>query len=125
MLFQPLFDELLTLPPNVDHPASEVIAPIAEVVAPEPTASTGPLSSTTVDQDAPLPSNSYTTPETQSLIILGDVEDDNHDLDVAYMNNDLFFGLPIPEVSSDQSSSTDSIHTVMLPDHQLSEHNSK
>nr|GEZ94224.1 hypothetical protein [Tanacetum cinerariifolium] len=39
--------------------------------------------------------------------------------------NDLFFGLPILEVSSDQSSSTDSIHTVVLPDRQLSEHNSK
>ncbi|GJX26692.1 hypothetical protein Tco_0232988 [Tanacetum coccineum] len=31
MLFQPLFDELLTPPPSVDHPALEVIAPIAEV----------------------------------------------------------------------------------------------
>nr|GFD23010.1 hypothetical protein [Tanacetum cinerariifolium] len=41
MLFQPLFDELLTPPPSVDHPAPEVIAPIAEVVAPESAASTG------------------------------------------------------------------------------------
>nr|GEY08983.1 hypothetical protein [Tanacetum cinerariifolium] len=40
MLFQPLFDELLTPLPSVDHPALEVIAPIAEVVAPEPAAST-------------------------------------------------------------------------------------
>nr|GEX67469.1 hypothetical protein [Tanacetum cinerariifolium] len=36
ILFQPLFDELLTPPPSVDPPAPEVIAPIAEVVAPEP-----------------------------------------------------------------------------------------
>ncbi|GKE88653.1 retrovirus-related pol polyprotein from transposon TNT 1-94 [Tanacetum coccineum] len=36
ILFQPLFDELLTPPPSVDHPAPKVIAPIAEVVAPEP-----------------------------------------------------------------------------------------
>nr|GEV26845.1 putative ribonuclease H-like domain-containing protein [Tanacetum cinerariifolium] len=56
MLFQPLFDELLTPPPSVDYPASEVIAPIAEVVAPEPAASIGLPSSTTIDQDAPLPS---------------------------------------------------------------------
>ncbi|GKE01510.1 retrovirus-related pol polyprotein from transposon TNT 1-94 [Tanacetum coccineum] len=63
-LFQPLFDELLTPPPSVDHPAPEVIAPIAEVVAPEPAASTGSPSSTTIDQDAPSPSNSQTTPET-------------------------------------------------------------
>ncbi|GKB89829.1 retrovirus-related pol polyprotein from transposon TNT 1-94, partial [Tanacetum coccineum] len=31
LLFQPLFDELLNLPSSVDHPAPEVIAPIAEV----------------------------------------------------------------------------------------------
>nr|GEY81444.1 hypothetical protein [Tanacetum cinerariifolium] len=101
MLFQPLFDELLTPPPSVDHPAPEVIAHIAKVVALKPTASTGSPSLTTVDQYAPLPSNSQTTPDTQSLIIPNDVEDDNHDLNVSYMNNDLFFGLPIPEVSSD------------------------
>nr|GEZ68341.1 retrovirus-related Pol polyprotein from transposon TNT 1-94 [Tanacetum cinerariifolium] len=33
--------------------------------------------------------------------------------------------MPIPEISSDQSSSTDSIHTIVHPDHQISEHNSK
>nr|GEU48378.1 hypothetical protein [Tanacetum cinerariifolium] len=97
MLFQPLFDELLTPPPSVEHPASEVIAPIAEVVAPEPAASTGSPTSTTVDQDASLPSNSQTTPKTQSFIIPGDVEDDNHELDVVHMNNDPFFGILIPK----------------------------
>nr|GEU71829.1 hypothetical protein [Tanacetum cinerariifolium] len=51
ILFQLLFDEL-TSPPSVDHLAPKVIAPIAEVVAPEPAASTGSHSSTTVDQDA-------------------------------------------------------------------------
>nr|GEV89363.1 integrase, catalytic region, zinc finger, CCHC-type, peptidase aspartic, catalytic [Tanacetum cinerariifolium] len=64
ILFQPLSDELLTPPPSVDHPASKVIAPIAKVVALEPAASTGLPSPTTVDQDAPLPSNSQTTLET-------------------------------------------------------------
>nr|GEV33848.1 uncharacterized mitochondrial protein AtMg00810-like [Tanacetum cinerariifolium] len=53
LLFQPLFDELLTPLPNVDLPAPEVIAPIAKVVAPEPVESTGSSSSTTVDQGAP------------------------------------------------------------------------
>nr|GEY18598.1 hypothetical protein [Tanacetum cinerariifolium] len=81
MLFQPLFDELLTPPPSVDHPASEVIALITDVVALEPTASTGSPSSTTVDQDAPSPSHSPTTPKTQSSILPNDVKDDNHDLD--------------------------------------------
>ncbi|GJY70097.1 retrovirus-related pol polyprotein from transposon TNT 1-94 [Tanacetum coccineum] len=51
-------------------------------------------SSTTVDQDAPSPSNSQTRPETQSPVILNDVEEDNHDLDVAHMNNDPFFVEP-------------------------------
>nr|GFA05131.1 retrovirus-related Pol polyprotein from transposon TNT 1-94 [Tanacetum cinerariifolium] len=44
-----------------------------------------------VDQDAPSPSNSQTTPKTQSPILSNDVEEDNHDLDVAHMNNDPFF----------------------------------
>ncbi|GKF27266.1 retrovirus-related pol polyprotein from transposon TNT 1-94, partial [Tanacetum coccineum] len=52
ILFQPLFDELLNPPPSVDHPDPEVIALIAEVVAPELVVSTGSPSSTTVDQDA-------------------------------------------------------------------------
>nr|GEU56166.1 retrotransposon protein, putative, Ty3-gypsy subclass [Tanacetum cinerariifolium] len=68
LLFQPLFDELVTLPPSVDHPAPEVTTSIAEVVAPEPAASTGSPSSTTVDQDAPSPN-------------------------IAHMHNDPFFGV--------------------------------
>nr|GEX39286.1 hypothetical protein [Tanacetum cinerariifolium] len=57
LLFQPLFDELLTPPPSVDLPAPEVIAPIADVIPPKQAESTGSPSSTTVDQDAPLPGN--------------------------------------------------------------------
>nr|GEV85644.1 copia protein [Tanacetum cinerariifolium] len=100
MLFQPLFDELLTPLLNVDHLAPEVIAPIAEVVAPEPTASTGSPSSTTVDPHALLPN-------------------------VAHMNNDSFFGITIPEVSSNQSLSMDSNHTTVHLDHQIPKHNRK
>nr|GEU97102.1 retrovirus-related Pol polyprotein from transposon TNT 1-94 [Tanacetum cinerariifolium] len=81
----------------VDPPAPEVIAPIAEVVAPEPATSTGSHSSTTVDQDAPSPSNSRTSPETQSTVIFNDVEEENHDLDVAHMNNNPLFSILIPE----------------------------
>ncbi|GKF63835.1 hypothetical protein Tco_0187283, partial [Tanacetum coccineum] len=58
ILFQPLFDELLNPPSSVDHPTPEVIALIAEVVAPESAASTGLPSSTNIDQDAPSPSHS-------------------------------------------------------------------
>ncbi|GKA60615.1 retrovirus-related pol polyprotein from transposon TNT 1-94 [Tanacetum coccineum] len=61
--------------------------------------STSSPSSTTVDQDAPSP--------------------------IAHMGNDPYFGIPIPEVTSDQSSSSDVIHTIVPPDHQVSEHNSK
>nr|GEZ58917.1 hypothetical protein [Tanacetum cinerariifolium] len=75
----------------VDPPTPEVIAPIAEVVTPEPAASTDSPSSTIVDQDAPSPSNSQTTPETQPPVIPNDVEEDNHDIKVAYMGNDPFF----------------------------------
>ncbi|GJW00379.1 retrovirus-related pol polyprotein from transposon TNT 1-94 [Tanacetum coccineum] len=75
-------------------------------------------SSTTVDQDAPSPSNSHTTQETQTPIISHDVEEDNHDIEVAHMGNDPYFGIPIPEVTSDQSSSSDVIHTIVPPDHQ-------
>ncbi|GJR89891.1 retrovirus-related pol polyprotein from transposon TNT 1-94 [Tanacetum coccineum] len=100
LLFQLLFDELLTPSSSVDHPAPIVIAPIADVVALEPAASTGSPSSTTVDQDAPSPN-------------------------VAHMNNDPYFGIPILEVPSDQSSSMDISHTTVHPDYQIFEHNSK
>ncbi|GJY81803.1 uncharacterized mitochondrial protein-like protein [Tanacetum coccineum] len=112
ILFQPLFDELLNPPSSVDHPTPKVIAPIAEVVAPEPAASIGSPSSTTVDQDASSPSNSQTTPETQSPVIPNNLEDDNHDLDVARMNNDPLFGILIPKNVSEASSS-DVIPTMM------------
>ncbi|GKA75512.1 hypothetical protein Tco_0781890 [Tanacetum coccineum] len=91
ILFQSLFDELLNPSSSVDRPTPEVIALTAEVVAPEPAVSTGSPSSTIVDQDAPSPTNSQTTPETQSPIIPNNVEDENYDLDVAHMNNDPFF----------------------------------
>ncbi|GKA83754.1 retrovirus-related pol polyprotein from transposon TNT 1-94, partial [Tanacetum coccineum] len=99
-------------PPStpVDHLAPEVIAPTADVVSLEPAASTGSPFSTTVDQDAPSPSNSQTTPETQSPIIPDEVKVDYHDIKVAHMGNDPYFGILIPEIHSDQSSSSDSYH---------------
>nr|GEW12884.1 hypothetical protein [Tanacetum cinerariifolium] len=100
MFFQPLFDELLTPPPSFDHPAPEVIAPIAKVVVPKPAESTGLPSSATVDQDAPSPSKSQTTTETQPPVIPNDIEEDNHDIEVAHMGNDPYFGMPIPEIEA-------------------------
>nr|GEW30384.1 retrovirus-related Pol polyprotein from transposon TNT 1-94 [Tanacetum cinerariifolium] len=125
LLFQPLFDELLTPPPSVDPSAPKVVALIAEVIAPEPAVSTGSPFSTTVNQDAPSPSKSQTTLETQPPVIPNDVEEDNHDIEVAHIGNDPFFGMPILEVASEQSSSTDFIHTIVHPSHQISKHNSK
>ncbi|GJX09296.1 retrovirus-related pol polyprotein from transposon TNT 1-94, partial [Tanacetum coccineum] len=103
----------------------EVVAPINDVIAPVLADSTGSPSSTTVDQDAPSPSNSQTTPAIEPPIILNDVEEDNHDIEVAHTGNDPYFGVPILEIPSDQSSSSGSIHTIMHPNHQISEHNSK
>ncbi|GJV81907.1 retrovirus-related pol polyprotein from transposon TNT 1-94 [Tanacetum coccineum] len=53
ILFQLLFDKLLTPLPSVDLPSPEVIALIDEVVALVLAVSTSSPSSTTVDQDAP------------------------------------------------------------------------
>ncbi|GJV37294.1 retrovirus-related pol polyprotein from transposon TNT 1-94 [Tanacetum coccineum] len=114
-----------TISSSVDHPAPEVVAPINEVIAPVLADSTGSPSSTIVDQDAPSLSNSQTTPETEPPVIPNDVEEDNHDIEVAHMGNDPYLGVPIPEIPSDQSLSSDSIHTILQPDHQISEHNSK
>ncbi|GJX40853.1 retrovirus-related pol polyprotein from transposon TNT 1-94 [Tanacetum coccineum] len=125
LLFQPLFDELLNPPSSVDRPAPVVIALIAKVVAPELAASIGSPSSTTVDQDAPSPSNSQTTPETQSLVIPNDVEEDNHDLDVAHMNNDPFFGILIPKNDSEASYTSDVITTIVHTATPNSEHVTK
>nr|GEU35362.1 retrovirus-related Pol polyprotein from transposon TNT 1-94 [Tanacetum cinerariifolium] len=125
LLFQPLFDELLTPLPSVDSPAPEVIALIAGIIPLEQAVLTGSPSSTIVDQDAPSPSKSQTTPETQSHAIPQDVEEDIHDIEIAHMENDSLFGMPISEVASDQSSLTVSPHTIMQPDHKIPQHNSK
>nr|GEY43807.1 hypothetical protein [Tanacetum cinerariifolium] len=78
-----------------------------------------------VDQDAPSPSKSQTTPETQSAVIPQDVEEDNIDIEVAHMGNDPLFSVPIPEVTSAQSSSTASPHQIVQPDHPIPQHTSK
>nr|GEU98985.1 retrovirus-related Pol polyprotein from transposon TNT 1-94 [Tanacetum cinerariifolium] len=96
LLFQLMFDELLNPPPSVDFQALEVIAPIAD-----------------------------TTPETQSSVIPQDVEEDIHDIKVAHIRNDPLFGVPILEVTSAQSSSTVSPHTIVQSDHHIPQHNSK
>ncbi|GJX40667.1 retrovirus-related pol polyprotein from transposon TNT 1-94 [Tanacetum coccineum] len=95
------------------------------LVALEPAASTDSPSSTTVDQDAPSASNSQTLPKTQSPVISNDVAEENHDLDVAHMNNDPFFGILILENDSEASSSSDVIPTIVHTAAPNSEHVTK
>ncbi|GJS58562.1 hypothetical protein Tco_0653346 [Tanacetum coccineum] len=95
-LFQPRFDEYFKPPSNVDHPVLEVPIPV-------PAASTSSPSSTTVDQDAPSTSTSQTTSKQQSSVIPQGVEDDFYDIEVAHMDNDPYFGIPIPEPSSEET----------------------
>nr|GEV90858.1 hypothetical protein [Tanacetum cinerariifolium] len=121
-MFQPLFDELLTPPPSVDLPARVVIALIAELVVPELAASTDSPFLIIVDQDAPSPSNSQNSSKTQSIVIYNDVKEENHDLDVAHMNNNLFFGISISKNVFEASSSLDIIPTVVHTAAPNSEH---
>nr|GEV21714.1 hypothetical protein [Tanacetum cinerariifolium] len=57
---------------------------------------TGIPSSTSVDQDAPSPSTSQTPQETKSIILSSSVKEDNHDIEVAHIDIDQYFGILIP-----------------------------
>nr|GFC95989.1 hypothetical protein [Tanacetum cinerariifolium] len=109
---------------RVVNQAAEVIAPIAEVIPQVDADLTGSPSLTTVDQDAPSPSKSFTPTEIQSSVILQDVGNDNLDIEVAHMRNDPLLGVPIPEVTSEQSSSTASPQSNVQPNHPMTHHNS-
>ncbi|GJX90989.1 retrovirus-related pol polyprotein from transposon TNT 1-94 [Tanacetum coccineum] len=97
ILFQPMFDEYLNPLPGVD-------TYVPTVIALEPVVSTGIPSSTTIDQDAPSSSTSQTTQETPPLVIPLCVEEAGHDIEVAHMDNNPYVDLPIPEPSSEESS---------------------
>nr|GFB81539.1 hypothetical protein [Tanacetum cinerariifolium] len=118
LLFQPMFDELLNPPPSVDNQTPEAIAPIAEVIPPGYVDSTGSPSSTTVDQDVP-------STKTQSSVIPQDVGDDNLDMEVAHIRNDPLFGVPIPEVTSVQSTTPASPQSIVPTNHPMPHHNNK
>ncbi|GKG01946.1 hypothetical protein Tco_0306651, partial [Tanacetum coccineum] len=92
----PMFDEFFSPPASVTSPI-----PVEEALA--LIESTGSPSLTTVDQDAP------------SLI-------ESHDIEVAHMSNDPYFGIPIPETVSEKSSSSNVIPTTMHSDAPISEH---
>nr|GEW00141.1 hypothetical protein [Tanacetum cinerariifolium] len=86
------FDELTTMAfeQSSSGPALNEMTP-ATIIQAE---STGSPSLTTADQDAPSPSKSQTTPETQSSVIPQDVEEDIHDIEVAHIGNDPLFVEP-------------------------------
>ncbi|GJU31422.1 retrovirus-related pol polyprotein from transposon TNT 1-94 [Tanacetum coccineum] len=98
VLFQPMFDEFFKPPPSFDH----LVPPVA---IEEPAVSTGTPSSTTINQDAPYISTLQTTQESQSQVISPSVEEEYHDIEVAHMDNDPYFGLSIPKPSFEESSS--------------------
>nr|GEZ87312.1 hypothetical protein [Tanacetum cinerariifolium] len=125
LLFQPMFDELLNPPPSVVNQAPEAIAPIVEVIPPVNADSIGSPSLITVEQDAPFTSNSTTPTETQSSIIPQDVGDDHLDIEVAHMGSDPLFGIPIPKVNSEQSTTSVSPQAIVHTDHPLPHHNNK
>ncbi|GJY42198.1 hypothetical protein Tco_0429468, partial [Tanacetum coccineum] len=115
-LFQPMFDEYFNPPPSV---VSLVPAVAAQVLAD----STSSPSSTIVDQDAPSLSTSQTPQASQSLVASLGVVEDFHDIEVAHLDNNPFFGVPIPKPNSKESSSRDvipnNVHLVNQPPEHL------
>ncbi|GJW43474.1 retrovirus-related pol polyprotein from transposon TNT 1-94 [Tanacetum coccineum] len=99
-----MFDEYFS------HPLS-VASLVPIVVAPVPADSIGSASSTLVDQDAPSPSTSQTPQESQSQVASPSVVEEFHDIEVAHLDNDPFFGGLIPELNSKESSLRDFIPT--------------
>nr|GEW62001.1 retrovirus-related Pol polyprotein from transposon TNT 1-94 [Tanacetum cinerariifolium] len=97
ILFQPMFDECLNPSPSVD-------CLVSAVPASEPAISTGIPSSTTIDQDAPSASTYKTNPETTYLVIPLGVEEADHDIKVAHMDNNPFVEFLIPEPGFEASS---------------------
>ncbi|GKC56942.1 retrovirus-related pol polyprotein from transposon TNT 1-94 [Tanacetum coccineum] len=100
-----MFDEYLNPPPCVDPQ-------VPAVITPELVVSIGLPSSTTIDQDAPPKSTSQTPPKTPSPVIPLDVEKADHDIEVAYMDNNPFVEFPIPEPRSEEFSTL-----VVIPNH--------
>ncbi|GJU84980.1 retrovirus-related pol polyprotein from transposon TNT 1-94 [Tanacetum coccineum] len=107
-----MFDEYLNPPPCVD-------LQVPTVIALEPAISTGTPSSTTIDQDAPSTSTSQTTPETPSHVIPLGIEEADHDIEVAHMDNNPYVDFPILEPSSEKSSTQvvipNNVHSINQP----------
>ncbi|GKA90532.1 retrovirus-related pol polyprotein from transposon TNT 1-94 [Tanacetum coccineum] len=113
LVFQPVFDEIFSLPASVASPVpvEKAHAPVESICLP---------SSPTIDQDAPSPSTSQTTTQSQYQTIPLFAEEESHNLEIAHMSNDPYFGIPIPETVSEGSSSSDVIPTTVHSDAPIS-----
>nr|GEV10553.1 hypothetical protein [Tanacetum cinerariifolium] len=118
LVFQPMFDEFFSL-------SASVVSSVLVEEAPAPVETTGSPSLTTVDQDAPSSSTSQTTPQSQSQTIPLSVEEKSYDLEVTHMSKDPYFGIPIPNFVSEESSSSDIISTTVHSDAPILEHLNK
>ncbi|GJR85202.1 retrovirus-related pol polyprotein from transposon TNT 1-94 [Tanacetum coccineum] len=111
-LFQPMFDKYLNPSPCVDL---QVLA----VIAPEPAISTGTPSSTIIDQGAPSTRTSQTNQKTPYLVIPLSVEEADHDIEVAHIDNNPYIDFLIPKPSFEDSSSQvvilNNVHSVNQP----------
>ncbi|GJV29865.1 retrovirus-related pol polyprotein from transposon TNT 1-94 [Tanacetum coccineum] len=86
------------------NPPSCVDSQVPVVITPEPAVSTDTPSSTTIDQDAPSTSTSQTNQETSSLVNSLGVEEADHDIEVAHIDNNPYVDFLILELSFKESS---------------------
>nr|GEV42672.1 hypothetical protein [Tanacetum cinerariifolium] len=73
---------------------------------------------------SPVPAVEAPVPIESTEIPLG-AEEESHDLEVAHMSNDPYFGIPIPETISEEPLSSDVISTSVHSDVPISKHLSK
>ncbi|GKE39856.1 putative ribonuclease H-like domain-containing protein, partial [Tanacetum coccineum] len=106
LVFQPIFNEFFSPPASV---ASLIL--VEEALA--PIELTGSPSSTTVDQDAPSPSTSQTTPQSQSQIIPLSAEEESHDLEVAHMSNDPYLAFQFQKLFMKNPHHRISVSTIL------------
>ncbi|GJS97173.1 retrovirus-related pol polyprotein from transposon TNT 1-94 [Tanacetum coccineum] len=111
-LFHPMFDEYLNPQPCVG-------LQVPVIIALEPIVLIGTPFSTTIDQYAPSTSTLQINQETPSPVIPLSVEEVDHDIEVAHMDNNPYVDFLIPELSSKESSSQvvilNNVHSVNQP----------
>ncbi|GJW82709.1 hypothetical protein Tco_0155854 [Tanacetum coccineum] len=78
---------------------------VPAVIAPKLVVSSGTPSSTIIDQDVPSTSTSQTNHETPTPVIPLGVEEADHDIEVAHMDNNPYVDFLIPKPSLEESSS--------------------